>query len=77
VIREIVMCLHYTYGVKPGNVLGVHNGYRGFYEAPMSVLTPEDVSNIQREVRREEWDHNVGPPPRRPFTSCYLAFLST
>lgn len=51
VIREIVMCLHYTYGVKPGNVLGVHNGYRGFYEQPMSVLTPEDVSNIQREVR--------------------------
>lgn len=28
VIREIVMCLSYVYGVPEGNILGVQNGYR-------------------------------------------------
>lgn len=49
VIREVVNALHYTYGVREGNVLGVSNGYRGFYEAPMTVLTPRSVSHIHVE----------------------------
>jgi 6-phosphofructokinase len=50
VVRELVMCLHYSYGVPPANVLGVVNGYRGFYDAPLKVLTPSVVSAINREV---------------------------
>jgi len=44
VIREIVMCLTYAYGVPRGNVFGVPNGYRGFYSCDWLPLTPEDVS---------------------------------
>jgi 6-phosphofructokinase 1 len=47
VVREIVMCLHYVYGVKPGSVFGIPNGYRGFYEGDeWRTLTPDSVSDI-------------------------------
>lgn len=49
VIRELVNAMHYTYGVKEGNVLGVSNGYRGFYEGELRVLTPHNVSPIHLE----------------------------
>lgn len=43
------MCLHYVYGVKSGNVFGIQNGYRGFYELPWRTLTPDDVSPIHTQ----------------------------
>lgn len=47
---QIVMCLHYVYGVQPGNVFGIQNGYRGFYDVdlPWRVLTPDVVSPIHQ-----------------------------
>lgn len=47
VIREIVMCATYTYGLPEGSVLGVPGGYRGFYEGgSWTPLTPASVSRI-------------------------------
>lgn len=44
VIRELVMCLTYTYGVK--TVYGVPNGYRGCYMSDFVRLVPKEVSAI-------------------------------
>jgi 6-phosphofructokinase 1 len=49
VIREVVNALHFTYGVRAGNVFGVPNGFRGFYEGELRVLTPKAVSTIHLE----------------------------
>jgi len=51
VVRELTNALHFTYGVKEGNVLGVPNGFRGFYEegSGLRVLTPKAVSAIHLE----------------------------
>jgi 6-phosphofructokinase len=49
VVREIVMALNYVYGVSPGSVFGVQNGFRGFYELPWKTLTPDSVSAIHRQ----------------------------
>ncbi|KAK4838291.1 hypothetical protein QYF36_012645 [Acer negundo] len=43
VIREIVCCLHYMYGVN--KVLGIEGGYRGFYARNTIPLTPKSSSN--------------------------------
>lgn len=40
VIRELVMCLHYNYGVD--TIYGVEGGYRGF-KRPLKELVPRDV----------------------------------
>ncbi len=49
VVREIVLCLHYLYGVD--EVFGVPHGYRGFYgKEEWLKLTPDSVSTI----------HNLG-----------------
>ena len=42
------MCATYTYGVRPGGVRGVLNGYRGFYDESVAwvPLTPAAVSRI-------------------------------
>jgi len=50
VIREIVMCLWYRYGVK--KISGIRYGYRGLIERfglPVMELTPDVVSEIHRE----------------------------
>ena len=49
VIRELVMTLHYNYGVR--GIFGIQSGYRGFY-TPNSIiqLTPEKVTDV----------HNLG-----------------
>jgi 6-phosphofructokinase 1 len=50
VIRAIVMCLWYRYGVR--RISGVQFGYRGFIERfglKMRVLTPEVVLDIHRD----------------------------
>jgi len=44
VIRELVLCLWYTYGVR--NIFGVRYGYEGFYAHPWMELNPEIVSSI-------------------------------
>lgn len=44
VIREIVLCLWYAYGVR--NIYGVRYGYEGFYKHDWVPLTPETVSSI-------------------------------
>lgn len=44
VIRELVLCLWYTYGVR--NIYGVRYGYEGFYAHPWMQLNPEIVSSI-------------------------------
>lgn len=44
VVRELVMCLTYSYGVKV--IYGVPNGYRGMYENEYIRLTPQLVSSI-------------------------------
>jgi hypothetical protein len=47
VIREVVMCLSYVYGVK--DIWGVPSGYCGFYsqdKQPWVQLTPSSVSSI-------------------------------
>lgn len=44
VIRELVMCLSYSYRVK--TIYGVPNGYRGTYENEYLELTPKTVSSI-------------------------------
>ena len=52
VIRELVMCLSYTYGLPRGAVLGVPGGFKGLYDAScggLRVLTPDGVSTIQRQ----------------------------
>ena len=49
VIRSIVMCLWYRYGVK--RICGIRFGYRGFlpeFELPTKELKPEDVDEIHR-----------------------------
>jgi 6-phosphofructokinase 1 len=46
VIRELTLCLHYTYGVK--EVYGIRYGYEGFYKHPWMRLTPELVSSIHQ-----------------------------
>ena len=46
VIQSVVHSLTYVYGVPRGNIFGVMNGYRGFYEYPFRTLTPADVANI-------------------------------
>jgi len=49
VIRAIVMCLWYHYGVK--RICGFRYGYRGFlpqFGLPVMELTPETVLNIHR-----------------------------
>ena len=49
VIRELVMTLHYNYGVP--EVYGVQSGYRGFYTpGKLMKLTPEKMTEI----------HNLG-----------------
>ena len=50
VIQSIVHCLTYVYNVPKGNVLGVLNGYRGFYEYPMRQLTPAYVANVRERA---------------------------
>ena len=50
VIRAIVMCLWYRYGVK--QICGFQYGYRGFLpesRLPVINLTPDDVSEIHRQ----------------------------
>jgi len=50
VIRAIVMCLWYNYGVR--TIYGVRYGYRGLipeYRLPLVDLTPELVMDIHRE----------------------------
>lgn len=50
VIRAIVMCLWYHYGVK--RICGFRYGYRGLishFGLPAMELTPEDVSDIHRK----------------------------
>jgi len=44
VIREVVLCLWYTYGVR--NIFGVRYGYEGFYNHPWMPLNPDVVSSI-------------------------------
>lgn len=46
VIRELVMALTFSYGVK--QIYGVPNGYRGFYEESLRPLDKETVSTIHR-----------------------------
>eukprot|EP00959_Pyramimonas_sp_CCMP1952_P218558 4571040-Pyramimonas_sp.AAC.1 len=41
VVRELVNTLWFRYGVR--NILGVRNGYRGFYGDDYDVLTPDKV----------------------------------
>lgn len=50
VIRAIVMCLWYRYGVK--RIYGIRFGYRGLippFNLPVSELTPERVEDIHRK----------------------------
>jgi len=50
VIRSIVMCLWYRYGVK--RICGFRNGYRGFlsdFALPVIDLDPDIVTDIHRE----------------------------
>jgi 6-phosphofructokinase 1 len=49
VVRELVMCLHYTYNVRA--IWGVRSGYRGFYDAaaPWLRLTPDVVTDIHND----------------------------
>ncbi len=50
VIRSIVMCLWYRYGVK--TIYGIKFGYRGLIEKfnlPMIQLTPQEVDDIHRD----------------------------
>mmetsp|Transcript_2651 Transcript_2651/g.11601 ORF Transcript_2651/g.11601 Transcript_2651/m.11601 type:complete len:506 (-) Transcript_2651:1765-3282(-) len=49
VIREIYMCLKYTYGVR--EVYGVPFGFRGFYEPEYEIkpLTDEEVDDIHHD----------------------------
>lgn len=50
VIRSIVMCLWYRYGVK--RISGIKFGYRGFlpeFGLPVYELTPKIVENIHRD----------------------------
>jgi len=50
VIRAIVMCLWYRYGVK--RICGVRFGFRGFiprFNLPVSDLKPKNVDNIHRD----------------------------
>lgn len=47
VIRELVMCLYYTYGVK--EIVGVKNGYQGFFLEPLIPLYPDIVSDIHHQ----------------------------
>jgi 6-phosphofructokinase 1 len=50
VIRAIVMCLWYHYGVK--RISGIRYGYRGFlsrFGLPVMKLTPDEVMDIHRE----------------------------
>lgn len=50
VIRAIVMCLWYHYGVK--RISGIRYGYRGFlarFNLPVMELTPDKVSDIHRK----------------------------
>eukprot|EP00762_Andalucia_godoyi_P003104 ANDGO_00991.mRNA.1 ATP-dependent 6-phosphofructokinase 6 len=47
VIREVVMCLHYFYGVR--EVYGVQFGYEGFYKWPLVLLTPDLVADVHNE----------------------------
>uniref|UniRef100_A0A7S1CPR1 Phosphofructokinase domain-containing protein n=1 Tax=Bicosoecida sp. CB-2014 TaxID=1486930 RepID=A0A7S1CPR1_9STRA len=44
VIRELVMCLAYSYGVR--KIWGVPNGFRGTYENAYIELLPRTVSSI-------------------------------
>lgn len=50
VIRAIVMCLWYRYGVR--NISGIRFGYRGFlseFRLPVVELTPDVVEDIHRK----------------------------
>lgn len=50
VIRAIVMCLWYRYGVR--RICGIRNGYRGFlarFGLPVVDLTPDTVEDIHRK----------------------------
>ncbi|UCG55788.1 MAG: ATP-dependent 6-phosphofructokinase [Phycisphaerales bacterium] len=50
VIRAIVMCLWYRYGVR--RICGIRNGYRGFlaqFGLPVVDLTPDVVEDIHRK----------------------------
>jgi len=50
VIRAIVMCLWYHYGVT--RISGIRYGYRGFlprFGLPVMKLTPEEVMDVHRE----------------------------
>lgn len=47
VVREIVMCLCYDYGLE--SVFGVPYGWRGFYESSWTRMTPEDVKDFHRQ----------------------------
>jgi 6-phosphofructokinase 1 len=49
VVRELVMCLHYTYNV--GTIWGIRGGYQGFYSTDVDwlKLTPDVVSEIHNE----------------------------
>ena len=46
VVRELVMTLHYVYGVS--KIYGIKNGYRGFYSEEPLPLTPGEVSHVHR-----------------------------
>ncbi len=50
VVRELVMCMHYVYGMKRGSVFGIPCGYKGFYDgAEWRVLDPDSVSAIHEQ----------------------------
>ena len=56
VIRSIVRCLWYSYGVK--RIIGIPNGYPGFlpeYNYTPIPLNPDIVDNIHKII--------IGPPP--------------
>lgn len=47
VIRELVMCLRYTYGVN--QVFGIRYGYEGLYSHDIMELTPDLVESIHHQ----------------------------
>eukprot|EP00026_Physarum_polycephalum_P007757 Phypoly_transcript_07823.p1 GENE.Phypoly_transcript_07823~~Phypoly_transcript_07823.p1 ORF type:complete len:489 (+),score=78.99 Phypoly_transcript_07823:118-1584(+) len=47
VIREVVLCLWYAFGVR--SIYGVRYGYEGFYKHDWVPLTPETVSSIHHD----------------------------
>lgn len=63
VIRELVMCLHYNYGVD--TIYGVEGGYRGF-KKPLKELTPGDVVVRRGCSRLLRSASSPSPRPTRP-----------